>query len=387
MEESSNDAAQAAVLETLKSRGWCFDELEKVKAITFIHFALADDTDPLTLADSVESELLNSDLRSIGGKSLPDSNQIRKSSCLHGPKVLQISSVRDISLSSMDDVSMNSSSQRRLLKLSLTDGHSEVTAIEYSHIPSIPKDVVPGTKVRLEHKAAVHSGIVCLNSKTITVLGGVVQLLYEEWQVQRKYSVFSLSSLRPSHESETNGPPPFEKLEIGAPSHRFPRKDHSGFTSKGSVPLVVKTVEGTEIKPTNGQQTTDFKAIHIDQDLKTTCPTGKDEENPSSSEIRPKEVAECVPVQNQAASQKLLQKMSEPNKRDWHAKGRRNKGKAKQEEMPVFTLDEWEKSKAGAKTGVKNELSNTSGDEDLAWQLQNQLDMEDPNVPICSSWV
>ncbi|XP_038697023.1 uncharacterized protein LOC119993820 isoform X2 [Tripterygium wilfordii] len=55
--------------------------------------------------------------------------------------------------------------------------------------------------------------------------------------------------------------------------------------------------------------------------------------------------------------------------------------------MSVFTLDEWEKSMAGAKTVVKNELPDTSRDEDLACQLQNQLDMEDPNVHICSSWV
>lgn len=39
------------------------------------------------------------------------------------------------------------SSNRRLLKLVLTDGHNEITAVEYSHIPSIPNDIVPGTKV------------------------------------------------------------------------------------------------------------------------------------------------------------------------------------------------------------------------------------------------
>lgn len=58
----------------------------------------------------------------------------------------QISSVRDISRSNMAE-SSGSSNNRRLLRLKLTDGHSEITAIEYSHIPSIPDDVVPGTKV------------------------------------------------------------------------------------------------------------------------------------------------------------------------------------------------------------------------------------------------
>lgn len=59
--------------------------------------------------------------------------------------VYQISWVRDITRSNVDDFARNSS--RRLLKLGLTDGHSETAAIEYSYIPSIPDDVVPGTKV------------------------------------------------------------------------------------------------------------------------------------------------------------------------------------------------------------------------------------------------
>ena len=39
------------------------------------------------------------------------------------------------------------SNDRRLLRFGLTDGHTEITAIEYSHIPSILDDIPPGTKV------------------------------------------------------------------------------------------------------------------------------------------------------------------------------------------------------------------------------------------------
>lgn len=46
----------------------------------------------------------------------------------------------------MDDSSGNSN-KKRLLRLKLTDGQSEITAVEYSYIPSIPDDIVPGTKV------------------------------------------------------------------------------------------------------------------------------------------------------------------------------------------------------------------------------------------------
>lgn len=34
-----------------------------------------------------------------------------------------------------------------MLKFALTDGKTEISALEYSHIPSINNDVTPGTKV------------------------------------------------------------------------------------------------------------------------------------------------------------------------------------------------------------------------------------------------
>lgn len=54
--------------------------------------------------------------------------------------------MRDISRNSVDEFSI-SSGDRRLLRLGLTDGHSDITAIEYSHIPFMADNVVPGTKV------------------------------------------------------------------------------------------------------------------------------------------------------------------------------------------------------------------------------------------------
>lgn len=73
------------------------------------------------------------------------------------------------------------------------------------------------------NKAPVHSGIVCLNPKVITVLGGVVPTLYEEWQMNKKYSGFDRSLINASKEGDRSGPPPFEKLEIGAVSRQKPQ--------------------------------------------------------------------------------------------------------------------------------------------------------------------
>lgn len=91
-------------------------------------------------------------------------------------------------------------------------------------------------------------------------------------------------------------------------------------------------------------------------------------------------MAEAVPVQNQAAAQKLLQKLNQPNWNDRHSRGGKHKGKGRQEEVPVFTLEEWERRKAGGNISVRDELAGVSQDEALAWQLQNQFDMEDHQV-------
>ncbi|PQP95764.1 tudor domain-containing protein 3 [Prunus yedoensis var. nudiflora] len=359
MEESSG--ASDAAIETLKSRGWCFGDLEQVKAMIMIHSALADDT--RTVVNSVESELTNMDLKSISAKSLPDPNTLRKSSHLLGPQVLQIAWVRDITRSSVEDFARNSTS-RRLLKLGLTDGHSEVAAVEYSHIPSIPDDVVPGTKVRLEGRATIRNGIVCLNPKVVTLLGGVVQSLYEEWQMNKKYSGFSRSSLRVSQESDGNGPPPFEKLQVGVPKSRFPQQDKSSYysdvNSKSSGPIA----RNVEVRPIGRQQDLHLKSNDVDNSdkkndtdnkLTTDSLDEQTQDKPSSSAARPKEVIEAVPVQNQAAAQKLLQKMSHQNRDDRH-------------------------SRAGAKPSIRNPFAQSSHDEELARQLQNQFDLEDYHV-------
>lgn len=66
----------------------------------------------------------------------------------------------------------------------------------------------------------VRDGLVCLTPKEVTVLGGNVQSLTEEWQMKKKYSSLSRSSGRQSQESKAgDGPPPFEELQIRTGSH------------------------------------------------------------------------------------------------------------------------------------------------------------------------
>ncbi|CAN0900182.1 Tudor domain-containing protein 3 [Linum grandiflorum] len=416
------------VIQTLTTRGWCFGDLDRVKAIAFIQSGLSDDGKPSTIANSVESELLNMDIRSFGGKSLPEPGLLSKSSHFQGRKVLQICSVRDIALSTID--AFSSSGHRRLLKLVLTDGHTEIPAIEYSHLSTIPSDVAPGYKILVENKAPIHSGILCLNPKMVTPIGGVVQSLHEEWLMNRKYAVFSRSSMRPTQEGDVAGPPAFEKLQTGVtftrPSSSNRVYDYFQAISKSSMPVAeelvhkgdvrlvdaqnkagnivdnpktVSTEENARWKPlrsamrpkeenfaSTSRFTSPSAAENVQNNanitstsgsMKTTALAESKEEKTSNSYSRPKEVAESVPVQNQAAAQKLLQKMAPPNQ--YRGRGRRQqRGRGRNEydsEPQTWTLEEWQNRNNGA-----NKFPDTSNDEDFAWQLQNQLAMEDSHA-------
>lgn len=103
-------------------------------------------------------------------------------------------------------------------------------------------------------------------------------------------------------------------------------------------------------------------------------------------------VSEAVPVQNQAAAQKLLQKMSQPSHKEMHSRFHKQKFRAKQDEAAVFTLDEWERTKGmKVKPMITGHTQDTSHDEELARQLQSQIDLEDFTVSIYSifslSWL
>lgn len=89
MEGGSSTTCTDTVIETLRTRGWCLRDLDQLNAMIMIQSALADDPTSSAVVNSVELELANMDLKSIGGKSLPDPSILRKSSHILGPKVLQ----------------------------------------------------------------------------------------------------------------------------------------------------------------------------------------------------------------------------------------------------------------------------------------------------------
>ncbi|MCH88237.1 tudor domain-containing protein 3-like, partial [Trifolium medium] len=149
------------------------------------------------------------------------------------------------------------------------------------------------------------------------------------------------------------------------------------------------------MRPTGIQQDRNLKEDILDASVKSKLPPEKAadkpsgsglkpkeraEDKPSSSGTRPKEVVESVPVQNQAAAQKLLQKLNQPNQGDRHHRGRRHRGKGQEDDEVVFTLEEYEKRKAQQNPSNKDNVLDISRDEDLAWQLQNQFNLEHSQV-------
>uniref|UniRef100_A0A0E0MS50 RecQ mediated genome instability protein 1 OB-fold domain-containing protein n=1 Tax=Oryza rufipogon TaxID=4529 RepID=A0A0E0MS50_ORYRU len=360
---SSASPHQERLLQSLSARGWCFRDPSNEIIQELLHAS------PSPSPEAVETELVDVDLRLFGGKSLPDRAAAaatgRRLSYLHGPIVLQVVSVRDI-YRSIIDASFKNPQQHRLLRFVLTDGISEAVAIEFFPIPFIIEDIAPGTKICLENKIPIHNGILCLSAKNISIMGGVVQSLYEEWQMNQKFSGLSRPSLRLSQNDDGVGPPPFEKLNVEARPSRTSRSQTYSDNKARKPEVGCQNVSvSSSGKPVNESSSDENKESAV-------------EPKQSISDGRPKEVSEAIPVQNQAAAQKLLQKMTQAAPEDRYGRGHRFKGKGRQEDTPVFTLDEWEKRKsAGLKSTAQSYIDDTSRDEELARQLQEQLDLED----------
>lgn len=93
-------------------------------------------------------------------------------------------------------------------------------------------------------------------------------------------------------------------------------------------------------------------------------------------------VAASVPVQNQVAAQKLLQKTNQPSFSDRNSRFQRRRGKDTEDDSSLLTLDEWERRKTGSNIQTTHEHQHYSQDEELARQLQEQFDLEENHVTI-----
>ncbi|XP_078258879.1 tudor domain-containing protein 3 isoform X3 [Rhinoraja longicauda] len=155
---------------------------------------------------------LNSDLRAIGKKFLPNEinggrlEQLQLNECgkwkhLEGPCVLQIQKIRNISAPKDHE---ESQAAPRMLRVQFTDGHVNCIGVEFGHLSKINLNTPPGTKVKLLGTIKIRNGFLLLHDINILVLGGDVEQLIEKWKLQRSLAKYNRSNI-----GAEGGPPPF----------------------------------------------------------------------------------------------------------------------------------------------------------------------------------
>ncbi|XP_033127516.1 tudor domain-containing protein 3-like isoform X2 [Anneissia japonica] len=161
---------------------------------------------PIGNADAVIKNALNIDLRHIGDKFLPADINKGKMDALQGPCVLQVLKVRNIAAPKINE---GSTFAPRMIKVSLTDGHTTCTALEVEPIPKISVETAPGTKLHLSGSIPMHRGFLLLNGGNTKCLGGKVEELYSKWQVAKSLATHSRST------RQDGGPPPWVEFGQG----------------------------------------------------------------------------------------------------------------------------------------------------------------------------
>ncbi|XP_060682435.1 tudor domain-containing protein 3 isoform X2 [Hemiscyllium ocellatum] len=144
---------------------------------------------------------LNSDLRAIGKKFLPNEINSGRVEQLEGPCVLQLQKIRNISAPKDHE---ESQAAPRMLRVQLTDGNVNCIGIEFNHLSKISLNTPPGTKVRLFGTVKIRNGFLLLSDANIFVLGGEVDQLIEKWALQRSLAKYNRSNI-----GTEGGPPPF----------------------------------------------------------------------------------------------------------------------------------------------------------------------------------
>lgn len=119
--------------------------------------------------------------------------------------MVQLQKVRNVSAPKANE---ESGAAPRMLKVTLTDGHSTCHALEIERIPSLTLNTPPGTKIMLKSKSGEENIPVCsnfllLNSDRAEVLGGRVVPMIEKWELNRSLAKHKRMG------SEDGGPPPW----------------------------------------------------------------------------------------------------------------------------------------------------------------------------------
>ncbi|CAH8572644.1 unnamed protein product [Schistosoma rodhaini] len=137
--------------------------------------------------DELITLLLNSDIREYGSPWLGD---LKKASHLEANgRIVQLTRLRNISIpQATEDLMLNSSSDHRgpcLLRFTFTDGRNQIFGLDMQNKSDLNIDIPPGTKFRLIGSIPLVMGFLLLSKKHIVVLGGTVNNLIREWNMNK----------------------------------------------------------------------------------------------------------------------------------------------------------------------------------------------------------
>ncbi|KAJ8352655.1 hypothetical protein SKAU_G00241310 [Synaphobranchus kaupii] len=144
---------------------------------------------------------LNSDLRPIGKKFLASDINSGRVEKVEGPCILQVQKIRNVAAPKDHEESQGAP---RMLRIQMTDGHTNCVGIEFKQLSKISLNTPPGTKVKLLGTVLVKNGFLLLDDSKIHVLGGEVDYMVEKWQLQRSLAKHSRTNI-----GAEGGPPPF----------------------------------------------------------------------------------------------------------------------------------------------------------------------------------
>ncbi|XP_034245834.1 tudor domain-containing protein 3 isoform X2 [Thrips palmi] len=184
----------ADLREQLQKEGWHFSD-EGLKQLT--------DDGKITNTKIILKKALDIDLREVAAPGFPEEVGRCKVEGVPGGLVVQLQKVRNVSAPKANE---ESQAAPRMLKVTLTDGHSTCHAVEIERIPALTLNTPPGTKILLksspgEENIPVCSNFLLINGSRAEILGGRVSHMIEKWELNR-----SLAKHKRSW-GEDGGPP------------------------------------------------------------------------------------------------------------------------------------------------------------------------------------
>ncbi|KAM3177444.1 hypothetical protein ACTXT7_004560 [Hymenolepis weldensis] len=166
----------------------------------------------LSNRNEVLAHLLGADMREFGTAWL-DSKKGKDSLDADG-QILQVVRIRNIAISQAEEdfqfLSNKAGGGSRLLRLTLTDGKANISALDVDNSPKLSSEIPPGTKIRLIGKTPMKLGFLILKRNNFDILKGNVDSLHREWLITR-----DAKGTRRSNRGGPDDPPPF--VAFGTP--------------------------------------------------------------------------------------------------------------------------------------------------------------------------